>query len=259
MRRMLLSLLSKDRLQAVEPYVTKAELRDDTVVIEKPGNNVQEVTRSQAGQQLAHAVTERLCQVVTPLTETPIVPFAWLCVIQEGCKDPSWTEMLDASMSALRETWPSRLQRKPRSKTLHSIKRIHPPALITISGEKTPTAPDVVPGYVAQMEEQGMFSPYAESSRLRLLAHDPGGFATEYDHDPEAAIGKLARLVVQEVTNGSFEPHTLVVFDGDNPLEPIDHLTGIVSALTAMSPAAELSPALKPHRVGVFPVVVEKP
>lgn len=259
MRQMLLSFLSKEQRYAVEPYITRAELNNDSATIEEPKKGTKEVTIQEAGALLAHAVTVRLCQEATPFREEPIVPFAWLCVAQEGFDDPLLEEMLDATMSTLRETWPSRLQRKPRAKTLHSIKRIHPPALVTISGGKMSTAPDVVPRYIAQMEGQGMFSPYARSSRLRLLAHDPENFSTEYDLDPNDAIEKLARLVVQEVTNGSYEPHTLVVFDGDDLPEPLEHLASIVTALTAMSPAAELSPALNPHRVGVFPVVTEKP
>lgn len=260
MRQMLLSLLSKEQRHAVEPYTTRAEFNDDAVIIEEPWNGTKKVSIREAGTLLAHAVTVRLCQEVTPLTETPIVPFAWFCVAQDGFEDPLLEEMLDATMSALRETWPGRPQRKPRVKTLHSIRRRNPPALIRISGNKTSTAPDVVPRYVAQMEEWGMLSPYAAPSRLRLLTHDPAAwFSDAYAHDHEAAIKNLARLVIRGTADGSLEPHAVIFFDGNNLPEPVEHLANIVTALTAMSPAAELAPALKPHRVGCFPLVVEKP
>lgn len=259
MRQMLLSLLSKEKRHAVEPYITRAELNDDAVIIEDPWNGTKEVTIQQAGSLLAHAVTVRLCQEVIPLKEQSIVPFAWLCVAQDGFGDLSLEEMVDATMSSLQETWPSRPPRRPRAHVLRSIRRTHPPALVKISGEALPDAHEVVPAYLAQMERQDMISSYAESSRLRMMIRDPEIFSIDYTRDADAAIANLAQLVVHEVAGGSLQPQAIILCDGENLPKPEEHLASILTALTAMSPAAERSPALKPHRVDAFPVVVEKP
>lgn len=214
-----------------------------------------------AGELLAHDIIALLCEDATPgVNRSPVVPFAWLCLAEDGFNDPSMGTVLESAKITLASQWATRTSRKTRSKSLKSVRRTNPPAFVIISsGEETLTSNAVAHWMAETMIHQQMISPYA-GSIVKNLNDNPGWLRDEKQHNPHA-LRRLERLVVRDVSEGNLQSHAVVVFDGDNfphPIEEIEETVDVALALTCMSQETQLHPALQGHRKNLFVVDVEK-
>lgn len=256
MQQMLLELLSKER-RVGRPDVITAHFGKDSITIEAPEKNPVTVSPAQAGELLAHDIISLLSEKATPdVKSPPVISCAWLCLANDGLKNPSVGTVLEAAELTLAHEWASRAPRRPRAKSLKSIRRTNPPAFVILSREETPTS-DVVAYRVAEaFVRHQMTSPYA-TSIVKILKDNPAWLRDEKQRNPHA-LRRLEKLVVRDVSEGNLQSHAVLIFDDEKP-QPLEETVDVALAMTCMSEETQRHPALQGSHNNLFTVVVEKP
>lgn len=258
MRQKLLQFLSKERGKEVMLHVTSAHVEGNSIIIEPPDKERLVVSPPQAGELLAHDIISLLSEKATPdVKNPPVISFAWLCLAKDGLKDPSVGTALEAAELTLTHEWLSRAPRRPRAKSLKSIRRTNPPAVVILSGEETPTSGAVARRIAETFVRQGMVSPYATQSIVMDLKDNPRWLQDEQQYNPHA-LRRLEQLVVRDVSEGNHQSHAVLIFDDVKPM-PIEETIDIALALTCMSEEAQRHPALQGSNKNLFTVAVETP